>query len=211
MLLAGLAQLGLGEEDVDQVVLSHLHFDHAGGLLPPHGEPPRLLFPRARYATGRAHWERATTPHSRDRASFIPELNSLLEESGRLILVEGERHQELGAALRFHWCDGHTPGLMLTEVRGPRDRLVFLADLVPGMPWVHLPITMGYDRWPERLIDEKAALWQRWEADGIEAGRGWLAFTHDPDVALARLGRDERGRYRGEEGLTDEAVRGLEL
>jgi len=188
VLLDSLAEAGLSHEDIDVVVLSHLHFDHAGGLLAgwEEGQAPRLLFPRARFVVGAEHWQRALQPHPRDRASFIPELQPLLEASGRLELVEGEYSRTLGQAVRFSFSDGHTPGLMLSEVAG----VVFCADLIPGRFWVHLPITMGYDRWPEKLIDEKRVFLE----DKLERGVR-LFFTHDHDCALARVSRDERGRF----------------
>lgn len=188
VLLDSLAAIGLSHEDIDVVVLSHLHFDHAGGLLAPwaQGEPPRLLFPNARFLVGAEHWRRALHPHPRDRASFIPELSALLEASGRLELVDGPHSQALGQSVRFHFSDGHTPGLMMAEVGG----LVFCADLIPGRYWVHLPITMGYDRWPEKLIDEKRAFLEDKLARGVR-----LFFTHDHDCALAEVVRDERGRF----------------
>jgi len=73
--------------------------------------------------------------------------------------VEGEHSHVLGKAVRFQYSQGHTPGLMLSEIAGPHDRegVVYCADLIPGTPWVHLPVTMGYDRAPETLIDEKHA------------------------------------------------------
>ena len=193
VLLESLAQAGLSHEDIDVVVLSHLHFDHAGGLLAAweEGEPPGLLFPKATYVVGAGHWRRAQQPHPRDRASFISELQALLEDSGRLELVDGEYAKALGRSVRFSYSDGHTPGLMLAEVGG----VVFCADLIPGRYWVHLPITMGYDRFPEALIEEKRAFLEDKLARGIE-----LFFTHDHDCALARVVRDERGRY----GTADE-------
>lgn len=231
VLLESLEGAGLGHEDIDVVVLSHLHFDHVGGLLaawepaqaPPssgpsghlfpqagegkferpaaantdRGTPPRLLFPNAKYLVSAGHWARAVHPHLRDRASFVPGVPELLEASGRLELVDGEHSATLGRAVRFHWSQGHTPGLMLSEIVGPHGKggVVYCADLIPGRSWVHLPVTMGYDRAPEMLIDEKRDFLDDKLARGVR-----LFFTHDHAVAMASPNRDGRGRY----GVVDE-------
>ena len=213
VLLDSLREAGFRHEDIDVVVLSHLHFDHVGGLFAAwqEGQPPRLLFPNATFVVGAQHWQRALHPHPRDRASFIPELPGLLEASGRLELVEGDYSQTLGDAVRFHHSDGHTPGLMLAEITGPRlvdgqphGGVVFCADLIPGRPWVHVPITMGYDRNAELLIDEKKAFLEDKLAREVA-----LFFTHDAAVAMAQVSRDDKGRF----GSTDVRARlcGLEL
>ena len=191
VLLENLAKRGLSHADIDVVVLSHLHFDHAGGLLSAwqEGVEPTLLFPNATFVVGQTAFERATNPHPRDKASFIPVLNQHLLDSGRLELISGERSDTLGEDYRFHVSNGHTPGMLLTELCGELGPIVFAADLVPGRPWVHRSITMGYDRFPELLIDEKEAL-----LNDLVERNGRLFFHHDPSCAMARVTLDEKGR-----------------
>lgn len=194
VLLRSLAGLGLSDRDIDVVVLSHLHFDHAGGLLAPFsaGRAPELLFPRAEFVVGKTAFERAEHPHLRDRASYIPELPELLRRSQRLHLVDhaSDVTSILGRQIAFQETSGHTPGMLHAKVLGERARLFFAADLVPGRAWVHLPITMGYDRFPEHLVDEKAQLFR----DLLNA-EDYLFFTHDPEVAAARL-HEQAGRFQ---------------
>jgi glyoxylase-like metal-dependent hydrolase (beta-lactamase superfamily II) len=200
VLLRNLAALGVQPDAIDVVVLSHLHFDHAGGLLSAHreGRSPELLFERARFVIGREAWQRASQPHLRDRRSFAPEIQSLLAASARVELVDGPHSEVLGAAYRLHFSSGHTPGLMMTEIPTAEGPLLFASDLIPGTAWVHLPITMGYDRFPELLIEEK----QRVLDELVEAG-GWLYYTHDPAIAASRVERDERGHYRAVDQLLE--------
>jgi glyoxylase-like metal-dependent hydrolase (beta-lactamase superfamily II) len=192
VLVDHLAELGVAPEDVDVVVLSHLHFDHAGGVLArwAPGEPARLVFPRAHYVVSRPAWNRAVSPTPRDRASYVPELQPLLEATGRLELIDGDTSETLGSGYRFHHSDGHTPGLLLTELDTDHGPVLFASDLVPGRPWLHVPITMGYDRFPELVVQEKATLLRH-----VADTDAWVAFPHDPEVAMARIGLDERGRY----------------
>ena len=105
-----------------------------------------------------------------------------MESSGRLELVRGAHTPALGGSVRFHYSDGHTPGLMLAEIVGENDHggIVFCADLIPGAPWVHVPVTMGYDRFPELLVDEKRAFLTDKVARNVR-----LFFTHDPKIASA--------------------------
>lgn len=189
VLLRSLAEHGVAPEQIDVVVLSHLHFDHAGGLLRPWAETEgalELAFANASYVVGERAWARALDPHPRDRASFIPGLCALLEGTGRVEKVTGSSSTTLGPAFSFTYSEGHTPGLTLTRVESPRGPITFMGDLIPGTPWVHLPITMGYDRYPEQLIEEKQVM-----LDRVIAEDGWAFYTHDSRVAASKIERRE--------------------
>ena len=192
VLLTNLNRMNISDADIDVVVLSHLHFDHAGGLLTAWEEdtPPKLLFPNAKFLVGQKHWERANNPHARDKASFVPAIQQLLEQSGRLELIKAEFSATLGLDYKFHYSDGHTPGLMLTEIKSKEGPILFASDLIPGRAWVHRSITMGYDRFPEQLIDEKVTLLSK-----MVRNNGRLFYTHDSEIAMSRVVIDDRGRF----------------
>jgi glyoxylase-like metal-dependent hydrolase (beta-lactamase superfamily II) len=189
MLLKSLGQHGVSQEEITHIFVSHMHFDHAGGLLSAwqEGREPELLFPNAQYYIGVAAWERATHPHPRDRASFIPSLHRQLEQSRRLSLVKkGEVLSFDEFELHFFPSEGHTPGLLCADLRYGRERLVFPSDLIPGSYWVHLPISMGYDRYPELLINEKRVL-----MSSLAEENAWIFYVHDPDFAASKIKWDE--------------------
>lgn len=198
LLLENLAALGVKPGDIDAVILSHLHFDHAGGLLPTFREMrdgnAGLVFPKARFIVGREAWERATHPHPRDKASFIPDLPAKLKATGRLEIVDGAYSEHLPPnRFSFRFTSGHTPGHMHTVFKGNTRTVFFAGDLIPGAAWVHLPITMGYDRYPEQLIDEKRRIYKN------AVPENWLVcFTHDPEVCAATIGMDDSGKFKAE-------------
>lgn len=193
-LLKSLKKIGLEHTDIDFLVLSHLHFDHAGGLLSSWqaDNKPKLLFDKARYLVSKKHWQRAIEPHPRDRASFIPGLNQLLQSSGRLELIEEDHKHSLHDNVKFEFSDGHTPGMMHAII----DNTVFCADLIPGTTWMHIPISMGYDRFPELLIDEKIRFLQKHKQQNHR-----LFYTHDPEYVCAEIDFDGK-RYLAKNPLT---------
>ena len=194
-LLENLKRVGLSEASIDYVILSHLHFDHAGGLLPSYEDAQlngdRLLFPTATFVVGRAALERALNPHSRDRASFVPKLNQLLVDSKRLLVIDSETVPGPDfTPFKFFFTDGHTPGQMHTLFQGAKEKIFFCGDIIPGMPWIHIPITMGYDRFAEQVINEKEKIL------GLAQEQNWyLYFTHDQTTAMAKVYRDQQGKY----------------
>lgn len=193
-LISSLEKIGISEGDIDIIIMSHLHFDHAGGLLSAYDQgSQRLLFPKAKYYVSRSHWTRACKPHFRERASFIPNLMALLEHSKRLVLIDDPTHPDLNFGLTFDLSNGHTLGMMLSYLDLPSGLLVYASDLIPGLPWVHLPVTMGYDRFPELLVDEKERLLKK-----LIHENGRLLFTHDHQTACARVTQDANGKYVGQ-------------
>lgn len=200
VLLRSLAELGVDEEQIDFVILSHLHFDHAGGLLPSYsassdakgGCPANLHFPKATYLVSAKAWERSRNPHPRDRASFIPGLCDALESTGRLHIVEpGVAVPRLPSEFSFVYSHGHTPGQMHTLLKGKDASVFFCGDLIPGEAWLPVPITMGYDRYPEKLSEEKQAVYAAADTDKL-----WLYFTHDPQSVAIRFVRDPEGKIK---------------
>lgn len=184
-----LKQFGVQPEEITAVVLSHLHFDHAGGVLPTYNEIQSgdngLIFKNAHFYTGREAYLRAKNPHSRDKASFIPGLVEKLESTQRLHLMDG--HEKLfNDRLEFVISHGHTPGQLHSLFHGQTTSLFFCGDLIPGIPWVHTPITMGYDRFPEMLIDEKQKFYTQLPFD-----KTLFYFTHDNDFAAAFLKKED--------------------
>ncbi|WP_420457486.1 MBL fold metallo-hydrolase [Rubrivirga sp.] len=193
-LVGSLAALGVRPGDVTDVVLTHLHFDHAGGATTrtatgdPESSPGQALaltFPRAAHYVQRAQWAWAHES-PREGASFLPENLDPLDASGRLVLLDGDDAPFPNVVL--HVVDGHTRGQQLVRVTDGSRSLLHAADLVPTAAHVPLLWVMAYDVEPLKTIAEKEALL------GQAAREGWrLAFEHDPEVASAGVAETDRG------------------
>lgn len=192
-LLDGLARFGLSENDINLVLLTHLHAwpSPAQSQAFSEGATLRLLFPQARYFTGERHWRRAQRPHPHDRGRFVSWILSQLECSGRLQLIEGGHCSELGKGWYLHVSDGYTPGQLLPEISLPGGPLLFAGDLIPAIHWLDLPVTSGLDRDAEGIIGEK-----EWILDHMVQTRGRLFMVRDPKHAVVKVSRDRQSRYK---------------
>lgn len=186
-LVAELAEEGVTRESVTDVVLTHLHFDHAGGAVRDVGGRLVPTFPEARYWVQQRHWDWANRPSERDRASFRPEDFASLEREGRLELVDGA--QEILPGVRVTPISGHTPGQQMVEFHTAAGVLVYCGDLIPFLSQVHIPWIMGFDLNPLLTVTEKKQFLTRAVEDGYV-----LVFEHDP-VHEAATVRFEDGRF----------------
>jgi glyoxylase-like metal-dependent hydrolase (beta-lactamase superfamily II) len=181
---------GLDPGSVTDIVLTHLHFDHAAGIFRrragTEGEAdPR--YPNARVYVQAANYDNAKRPNARERASYLQEDVRLLEKT-RLILTSGS--EEIHPGIWVHRSDGHTRGHQWVEVRGGEATVVFPSDIVPTSRHLPLAYLMGYDISAETLLEEKDALLSRAVAE-----RWVVVFSHDPEVTAGRVTRNEKGHY----------------
>lgn len=185
--LGALSPLGIDPSEVSDILLTHLHFDHAGGLFRGPVERPDPVFPRARILVQRSNWERARDPGPKERASYRPEDIEPLARCD-VTLLDGD--EEVLPGIRVRATDGHTAGHQTVEVDDGSTYLVYTGDLVPTASHLRLAYSMGYDMSAETVIRDKRALMK-----GCLERNGILVFDHDPRTAACRLGEDEKGFF----------------
>ena len=181
---SALAAAGVTLESVTDVILTHLHFDHAGGATRREGDRLVPTFPRAQYFVQKRNLENARRPNLRERASYMPENFEPLVEAGVLTAWEGPKTPWPGVEIVT--AEGHTRGQQLVRISGGGQVLSFVADVVPTAAHVRIPFVMGYDVAAIETMTEKAALLGRAADEG-----GWICVEHDPQVAFARPAREK--------------------
>ncbi len=181
-----LAALGFPPEDVDYVILSHLHLDHCGWSTRKEGEVWVPTFPRARYLVQSREWEAAQKPDLRSRPSYNPRNYDALEQSGLLALVDGDTQVVPGVKLRH--TGGHTAGHQIAYLESGGERLIFLGDLVPTFAHLRTNWHMGWDLWPLEVMARKERVLQEAMRNG-----DLLFFVHEDTACFARLEDDDKG------------------
>lgn len=190
-----LAKYGFTKDDITDVFLTHLHFDHCGGSIVREGDKLVPAFKNASYWSNREHWDWAVHPNEREKASFLKENILPIEVSGRLhfITTTAPANGQLGSTsftenITVRFVSGHTENMMLPQIKYKGKTIVFMADLLPSAGHIPLPYVMGYDMFPLTTINEKRSfLKEALEGDYI------LFFEHDPVNECCNLQQTERG------------------
>jgi glyoxylase-like metal-dependent hydrolase (beta-lactamase superfamily II) len=176
---SSLAAAGHPIETVTDVVLTHLHFDHAGGATRREGGTLVPRVPNAKYYVQRRNWENAHQPNPRERASYMGENFDPLAEAGVLEFWDGASKPWPGVEVIT--AEGHTRGQQLLRIEGGGQAVYYVADLIPTASHVRIPFVMGYDMAAIETMSEKRALLERAAAENA-----WVCLEHDPVTAFAR-------------------------
>lgn len=192
-----LAKYGFHRNDITDVFLTHLHFDHCGGTIRREGDRLVPNFTNATVWCNEEHWDWAVHPNEREKASFLKENILPIQESGQLRFIPiAPRTTPLSKLAEFPFMDsisvrivdGHTRAMMLPQIQYKDKTLVFMADLLPSQGHIPLPYVMGYDMFPLTTLQEKKAyLTEALAHDHI------LFFEHDPLVECCTLQQTEKG------------------
>ena len=183
-----MANYGFHRNDITDVFLSHLHFDHCGGATEWNNDRTgyQPTFPNARFWSNENHWQWAIHPNPREKASFLKENILPIEESGQLNFVKGNGYEQLGFEVLY--MDGHTEKQMIPKINYRDKTLIFMADLLPTTGHIPLPYVMGYDTRPLLTIKEKE-LFLNEAADN----NYFLFLEHDAYTEVCTVKHTEKG------------------
>ncbi|ADY51020.1 beta-lactamase domain protein [Pseudopedobacter saltans DSM 12145] len=155
-LLSSIHQAGFHEDDITDVILTHLHFDHVGGAVSKKGDKLELTFKNATYWSNEEHWNWAIHPNAREKASFLKENILPIKESGQLKFIEVKDGISFSENIKIRFVYGHTDAMMLPQINYNGKTILYMADLLPSVGHIPLPYIMSYDMFPLKTLDEKA-------------------------------------------------------
>ena len=204
-----LAAHGFHASDITDVILTHLHFDHCGGSVKREGDTLVTAFQNATYWSNAKHWQWATQPNEREKASFLKENILPIEAAGQLQFVDpGNSNTSLYRGpsgitenIDVFFVNGHTEAQMLPVIRYKDQTIVFAADLFPSAGHLPVPYVMAYDMFPLTTLQERKAFLPQ-----ALAGNFLLFFQHDPVVECCSLEQTERGIRQGKTGKLAEFI-----
>ncbi len=183
-----LNKYGFEMDDITDMVLTHLHFDHCGGSIKYNSNKTNLepAFKNAKYYCNEKHWNWATQANSREKASFLKENILPIKESGQLNFIDSQ--STLITDLSFIEVNGHTEAMMLPIIKYKESTLAYMADLIPSVGHLPIPFVMGYDVRPLETLKEKELILK------TALDNDWtLFFEHDPTIECIKLERTEKG------------------
>jgi glyoxylase-like metal-dependent hydrolase (beta-lactamase superfamily II) len=189
-----LKEKGFSKEDITDIFLTHLHFDHCGGAIVSDGEKYIPAFKNATYWSNESHWQWAVQPNDREKASFLKENILPIKESGQLKFINTNLNNSITNTENFlpnisiKFTKGHTESMMLPVINYKSHTIVYMADLLPSAAHLPLPYIMAYDMFPlQTLIEKKAFLQEAVENNFL------LYFEHDHINELCSLATNEKG------------------
>lgn len=192
-----LARHGFHRDDITDVLLTHLHFDHCGGSIMRKGDKLIPAFKNAKYWSNAQHWDWAVHPNDREKASFLKENILPIQESGQLnFVVLGQSKPpsfrleslDFSSGISLRLVNGHTQSMMLPQIRYKDKTIVYMADLLPSAGHIPLPYVMAYDMFPLTTLNEKKSFLK----EAVE-NNYILYFEHDPHIECCTLHQTEKG------------------
>lgn len=183
-----LNKLGFHRDDITDVFLTHLHFDHVGGAVERHGEQLRPAFKNVVYWSNSQHWDWAVNPNEREKASFLKENILPIHESGQLKFVDVQDGVKFTDDISIRYVFGHTDAMMLPQINYKGRQILYMADLLPSVGHLPLPYVMAYDMFPLKTLGEKKAfLTEAVEKEYI------LYLEHDPVNECCTIQQTDKG------------------
>ena len=187
---SSLNKYGFHRDDITDVILSHLHFDHCGGSIIKENGKLVPAFKNATYWSNERHWKWATEPNDREKASFLPENILPIKDSGQLKMVPMPdwNTSDFNDTITIRFVNGHTDAMMLPQITYKDKTVVFMADLLPAAAHIPLPYIMAYDMFPLTTLQEKKTFLH----EAVE-GNYILFFEHDPQYECCTLKQTDKG------------------